>query len=130
MIKSMMVTSEIGCEANCFDDDDCMSVNFGPPEDSKNLCELSSSDHDIHPEGLIQQEGFTYKPVWVSVESFSFYSVYELFDSAKLPLVKLLSSRKIKQAFALYESNELDELARCCRKEVKKTKVRLIENHH
>ena len=37
---------------------------------------------------------------------------------------------KIKQAFALYESNELDELAKCCRKEVKKTKVRLIENHH
>jgi len=100
VIKSMMVTSEIGCEAKCFAYNDCMSVNLGPLKHNKNLCELSSSDHDIHPEDLIKREGFTYKPVRVSAQSFHFNSVYVLFASAKLRPVKFLSS-KTKQVFAL-----------------------------
>ena len=66
MIKSLKTNSEIGCEANCFAHDDCMSVNLGPLEDSKYLCELSSSDHNLHPEDWKHRKGFIYKPVWVS----------------------------------------------------------------
>ena len=66
LIKRILVKSEIGCEANCFEDDDCVSINFGPPEDGKHVCELSSSDHDIHPEDLKHQMEFIYRPVLVS----------------------------------------------------------------
>ena len=58
--------SEIGCEANCFKNDNCMSMNFGPLEDGKHVCELSGSDHDIHPEDLKHQMEFIYRPVLVS----------------------------------------------------------------
>ena len=68
VIKSIQVRSEVGCEANCFENDDCMSVNLGPLEDGKHLCELSNSDHDIYPKVLKQREAFIYKPVWVSVK--------------------------------------------------------------
>ena len=66
VIKSLLVKSEIGCEANCFDYNDCMSVNLGPQEDGTYLCELSSSDHTLHPDDLLQHNKFIYKPVWVS----------------------------------------------------------------
>ena len=68
VIKSLQVKSETGCEAYCFEDNDCMSVNLGPPlEDGKHLCELSSSDHNLNPGDLKSQENFIYKPVWVSI---------------------------------------------------------------
>ena len=67
LIKSRKTNSEIGCESFCFADDDCMSVNLGPLEDNRYLCELSSSDHNLHPEDLKHRKGFIYKPVWVSV---------------------------------------------------------------
>ncbi|XP_078374669.1 uncharacterized protein LOC144658185 isoform X1 [Oculina patagonica] len=63
VIKSILVKSEIGCEANCFKEDNCMSMNLGPLEDGKHVCELSSSDHDLHPEDLKHQEEFIYRPV-------------------------------------------------------------------
>ena len=66
VIKSVRVKSEIGCESLCFADDDCMSVSLGPLQNNKHSCELSNSDHDIHPEDLQDRRGFTYKPVWVS----------------------------------------------------------------
>ena len=68
VIKSLQVKSETGCEAHCFEDNDCMSVNLGPPQQvRKHLCELSSSDHNLHPGDLKSQENFIYKPVWVSM---------------------------------------------------------------
>ena len=67
VIKVLQVKSETGCEAHCFEDNDCMSVNLGPLEDRTHLCELSSSDHNLHPGDLKLQENFMYKPVWVSI---------------------------------------------------------------
>ena len=66
MINRILVKSELGCEASCFGDDNCMSVNIGLLEDGKHVCELSSSDHDIHPEDLKDQIDFIYRPVLVS----------------------------------------------------------------
>ena len=67
VIKGIWVTSEEGCEANCFAEDDCMSINFGPKSQEKHLCELSSSDHNLHPEDLKERSSFTYTSMWVSV---------------------------------------------------------------
>ena len=68
VIKSVRVTSEIACEANCFENNDCMSVNFGPLEaDGKHLCNLSNSGHDLHPEDLKERSEFIFKPIWVSM---------------------------------------------------------------
>ena len=73
VIKSVWVTSEAGCEANCLAENDCMSINFGPESQEKHLCELSSSDHNLHPEDLKERSSFIYKSIWVSVID-DFYS--------------------------------------------------------
>ena len=67
VIRRLLVDSETACEANCFDDDDCMSVNLGPKNQGMHLCELSSSDDNLHPEGLKERSKFIFKSVWVSV---------------------------------------------------------------
>ncbi|CAH3018206.1 unnamed protein product [Porites evermanni] len=42
-----------------------MSVNLGPQrKGGQHICELSLSDHNIHPKDLMQQQGFIYKSVW------------------------------------------------------------------
>ena len=37
-----------------------MSINIGPVINDKVICELSDSDHYLHPEDLITRPGFTY----------------------------------------------------------------------
>lgn len=69
VIKRVLVESESGCDANCFADDDCMSINLGPKtEDKRHICEISNSDHDIHPNDMWNMTGFIYKPVWVNTD--------------------------------------------------------------
>ena len=72
VIKGLLVNSVGGCEANCFMNDDCVSMNLGPLEDGKRVCELSNSDHDMHPEDLKYQLEFIYIPVWVSLSTLFF----------------------------------------------------------
>ena len=67
VIQSAQVKSEIECETNCFAHDDCMSVNLAPLQDGNYLCELSNSDHDIHPEDFKQMNRALFKPVKVSL---------------------------------------------------------------
>ena len=67
VIKTLRVNSADGCDVNCFMDDNCMSMNLGPLEDGKHVCELSSSDHDIHPDDLNDLIDFIYRPVLVSL---------------------------------------------------------------
>ncbi|XP_078351789.1 putative skeletal organic matrix protein 5 [Oculina patagonica] len=38
----------------------CQSINIGPPINDKVVCELSDSDHSLHPEDLKPRAGFTY----------------------------------------------------------------------
>ena len=38
-----------------------MSINMGPVNNNKVICELSDSDHFPHPEDLKLRPGFTYK---------------------------------------------------------------------
>ena len=88
VIKSFWVKSGASCEANCFDNDDCMSINFGPKTQGKHLCELSSSDHNLHPEDLKERPKFIYKSVLVSQ---NIYTVNVGFNKAKLNFGKLQS---------------------------------------
>ena len=43
-----------------------MSINFGLGANGKYLCELSSSDHELHPQDLKHRSGFIYGPTLVS----------------------------------------------------------------
>ncbi|KAL9953840.1 hypothetical protein ACROYT_G041312 [Oculina patagonica] len=38
----------------------CVSINIGPPINDRVVCELSDSDHSLHPENLEPRAGFTY----------------------------------------------------------------------
>ncbi|XP_020619987.1 delta-like protein 4 [Orbicella faveolata] len=38
----------------------CMSINIGPVINDKVICELSNSDHSLHPDDLKARPGFTY----------------------------------------------------------------------
>ena len=91
VIRRLLVDSGTACEANCFDDDDCMSVNLGPKNQGKHLCELSSSDDNLHPEGLRERSKFIYKSVRVSNSSARRAPVphaYKRYPPPHLPLYK------------------------------------------
>lgn len=45
-----------------------MSFNFGPGDSGAYLCELSDSDHNLHPEDLQQRDGFIYGPTEVGIK--------------------------------------------------------------
>ena len=58
--KSYVIETKAHCEHKCYFDADCMSTNTGILDNGKFLCELSDSDHKLHPEDLKFREGFTY----------------------------------------------------------------------
>jgi len=63
VIKTLMTESKNHCELKCYMEDDCISINFGPSlKEGKYLCELSDSDHEIHPEDLKPRTEFLYGP--------------------------------------------------------------------
>ena len=61
MNKSYVIESKDTCELKCYMDNDCMSTNVGTLGRGKYLCELSDSDHELHPEDLKIRQGFTYR---------------------------------------------------------------------
>ena len=58
--KSYVIELKDTCELKCYMDNDCMSTNVGTLGRGKYLCELSDSDHELHPEDLKIRQGFTY----------------------------------------------------------------------
>ncbi|XP_078352335.1 putative skeletal organic matrix protein 5 [Oculina patagonica] len=48
------------CGGQCVMESRCMSINIGPPINDRVLCELSDSDHSLHPEDLKPRAGFSY----------------------------------------------------------------------
>jgi len=62
VLKTFMVETESTCEIRCFVEHGCVSYNVGPShEDGIYICELSHSDHKMHPEALARRNGFTYR---------------------------------------------------------------------
>ncbi|XP_078381972.1 uncharacterized protein LOC144664667 isoform X4 [Oculina patagonica] len=48
------------CTHECLMEPVCVSMNIGPPIQDEFVCELSNSDHLLHPNDLKQREGFMY----------------------------------------------------------------------
>lgn len=68
VFNSFKVQRESACEARCFVEHNCVSYNLGPLDrDGLYICELSDSVHQMHPEALVRQIGFTYRPTEVSL---------------------------------------------------------------
>ena len=61
VIRSLEVERESACTVNCYLEANCVSLNLGPLQDGKHVCELSDSDYHIHPEDLVRRVGFAYK---------------------------------------------------------------------
>jgi len=62
VLKSFTVQTEIACEIKCFVEHGCVSYNFEPSdEDGIYICELSQSDHKMHPRALARRNGSTYR---------------------------------------------------------------------
>ena len=54
------------CKNRCMMEDRCKSINMGPEDKDKVLCQISDSDHVQHPNDLKPTEGFTYRGMEVS----------------------------------------------------------------
>ena len=67
VVRSYLINSQDDCELKCYIEDKCMSINFGPGDNGAHLCELSDSDHDLHPEDLKKRDGFIYRSTEVRV---------------------------------------------------------------
>lgn len=62
VVKTFKLQTESMCEVRCHMEHNCVSYNLGSwDEDGAYKCELSNSDHDIHPEALVRQKGVTYR---------------------------------------------------------------------
>ncbi|XP_044163035.1 uncharacterized protein LOC114964703 [Acropora millepora] len=58
--RSYVIESKADCEHKCYLDADCMSTNTKILHTGKFLCELSDSDHKLHPADLKFGQNFTY----------------------------------------------------------------------
>ncbi|XP_078374426.1 uncharacterized protein LOC144657969 [Oculina patagonica] len=63
VFNNLTVKRESACDARCFIEHNCVSFNVGASHvDGGYICELSDSDHEMHPEALVRRNGFTYRP--------------------------------------------------------------------
>ena len=57
------------CKNRCMMEDRCKSINMGPKDKDKVLCQISDSDHVQHPSDLKPTDGFTYRGMEVRTRS-------------------------------------------------------------
>ena len=61
IFKTIFVVDEEICRLNCYLESKCISYNFDLRlVDNKHRCELSDSDHRLHPEDLQPENNFIY----------------------------------------------------------------------
>ncbi|KAL9971198.1 hypothetical protein ACROYT_G023695 [Oculina patagonica] len=60
VFKSILIQDSSACEVNCFMEGDCVSFNVKLQQDGKYLCNLSNSDHVVHPGDLKEEQGAVY----------------------------------------------------------------------
>ncbi|XP_028515280.1 uncharacterized protein LOC110240459 isoform X2 [Exaiptasia diaphana] len=58
------VIDDDGCQFYCFLDDVCISYNF---DEQQRICNLSDSDHIIHPEDLVYTPNAVYRALKVEI---------------------------------------------------------------
>ena len=57
---SLQLGTRDPCRGQCVMESRCVSINIFPPINDRVVCELSDSDHSLHPEDLKPRTGFTY----------------------------------------------------------------------
>jgi len=71
VFKAEWASNEGHCEGKCFIDDRCIAYSFGLGANNKNnMCELSDSDHVMHPSDLIGREGTIFRRAEVYMTSY------------------------------------------------------------
>ena len=77
MIKniSLSLGMRASCRGRCIIENNCVSINIGPPINDKVLCQLSDSDHIRHPDDLKPRDGFMYRSTEVRADSKSIYAI-------------------------------------------------------
>ena len=81
MVKNISLSVEVHadtCRDQCAMEGTCASFNIGPPLNDTVLCQLSDSDHTLHPDDLKLKEGFTYRGT-AMVRSYSFAIIFNYF---------------------------------------------------
>lgn len=68
----------------------CVSFNIGPPTNDTVICQLSDSEHTLHPSDLKLQAGFTYRGAEVKTyqhgkNSFAIYNIQPSFITYENP---------------------------------------------
>ena len=68
VFKNLTLSLDTGnsCRHQCVKESRCVSVNIGPVINNNVICELSDSDHSLHPEDLKVREGFAFINMEVS----------------------------------------------------------------
>lgn len=65
-IKTLSVKGQGGCEARCYQDDDCVSYNFGLVGGTLPNCELNKVTHQqALKEEFVSREGYIYRHILV-----------------------------------------------------------------
>lgn len=68
VFKTVRATNDGHCESQCFSDDRCISYSFGTSASGEShMCELSDSDHFMHPEHLVDRLGVIYRSAQVKI---------------------------------------------------------------
>ena len=71
VISVHVTESSEDCELKCYLEDDCMSINTGPMGDGTYYCELSDSDHALHPRDLENRKDVINRSVQVRICQFN-----------------------------------------------------------
>ena len=68
VFKNLTLSLDTGnpCRRQCVMESRCMSINVGPIINDHVICELSDSDHSLHPKDLKVQAGFEFFSMEVS----------------------------------------------------------------
>ena len=85
VFKTLKAQRESACDVRCFIEHNCMSFNTGiSRKDNAYICELSDSDHEMHPGALVRRDGFTYKAMEVSfIRLYNALTFFKQFTSEK-----------------------------------------------
>ncbi|XP_001621445.3 neurogenic locus notch homolog protein 2 [Nematostella vectensis] len=60
-IRSVTAESETQCRIKCWFTDGCLSYSYGPISGGPKICNLSNSDHKMHPRDLVDKPDFRYR---------------------------------------------------------------------
>ena len=96
------------CKNRCMMEDRCKSINMGPKDKDKVLCQISDSDHVQHPNDLKPTEGFTYRGMEVSKKC----SVFEFanFKSCFVNRAEKVTESQCLFRMELENKNRLNEV--------------------